>query len=213
MSDRKSTTCSICDKPVQAKGWCDMHYRRYRKHGDPLGPQRTLTHLPEKPGVTFALLPSSERYAAGDDGTVWSSLGKGHSGQPTEGAREWCQLKSWPNTRGYLQVYVLRETYTVHRVVLEAFRGTRPTGMECRHLNGNKQDNRLCNLAWGTRSENAIDNLRQGKGKCRLSADKVRAIRARFSIGEKQRDLAGSFGVSVSQIAKVVQVRQWKHVE
>lgn len=32
-------TCSIdgCDGPHLALGWCDPHYRRYRRHGDPLG--------------------------------------------------------------------------------------------------------------------------------------------------------------------------------
>lgn len=31
-------TCKIeaCDKPVMAKGWCEMHHGRWRRHGDPL---------------------------------------------------------------------------------------------------------------------------------------------------------------------------------
>ena len=27
--------CTLCPKPVLAKGWCSMHYNRYRRHGDP----------------------------------------------------------------------------------------------------------------------------------------------------------------------------------
>ena len=29
--------CSIegCEKPSRARGWCDMHYRRWKTHGDP----------------------------------------------------------------------------------------------------------------------------------------------------------------------------------
>ena len=31
-------TCSIvdCGKPVKARGWCDAHYMRWQRHGDPL---------------------------------------------------------------------------------------------------------------------------------------------------------------------------------
>lgn len=33
------TTCNIdgCDKPHEARGWCNRHYNRWRKFGDPLG--------------------------------------------------------------------------------------------------------------------------------------------------------------------------------
>lgn len=50
----------------------------------------------------------------------------------------------------------------VHRLVVEAFQGPRPEGYECRHLNGDKADNRLENLQWGTQSENALDRVRHG---------------------------------------------------
>ena len=31
-------TCSIeaCEKPSKTRGWCGMHYKRWKKHGDPL---------------------------------------------------------------------------------------------------------------------------------------------------------------------------------
>src|SRR5262245_18248010 len=37
----------------------------------------------------------------------------------------------------------------VHVLVLETFVGPRPAGQQCRHLDGNKENNRLTNLAWG----------------------------------------------------------------
>jgi hypothetical protein len=51
-----------------------------------------------------------------------------------------------------------REEYpTVHRIVLEAFVGPRPDGMEACHNNGNACDNRLTNLRWDTKLSNAAD--------------------------------------------------------
>lgn len=55
-----------------------------------------------------------------------------------------------------------RRLYKVHRLVLEAFVGSCPEGQESRHLDGDRLNNHLENLAWGTRSENAMDRSRHG---------------------------------------------------
>jgi hypothetical protein len=35
----KSTRCSVpeCGRPVTARGWCNKHWKRWRRSGDPLG--------------------------------------------------------------------------------------------------------------------------------------------------------------------------------
>lgn len=33
---RQKSSCSICGKPVKGLGFCDKHYQRFKKHGDPL---------------------------------------------------------------------------------------------------------------------------------------------------------------------------------
>lgn len=67
---------------------------------------------------------------------------------------------------GYHRVALVRQCHVavrfVHRLVLEAFVGPAPEGMECCHNNGDKADNRLVNLRWGTRSENMYDKIRHG---------------------------------------------------
>lgn len=51
----------------------------------------------------------------------------------------------------------VRTTKKVHHLVLTSFVGPCPDGYLTRHLNGNRQDNRLENLSWGTSAENAAD--------------------------------------------------------
>jgi flavin-dependent thymidylate synthase len=67
---------------------------------------------------------------------------------------------------GYLVTNLNRpgtqETANIHVLVLEAFSEPRPEGKECRHLDGNKWNNHLNNLCWGTTQENADDRVRHG---------------------------------------------------
>lgn len=67
---------------------------------------------------------------------------------------------------GYLVVTLYGEaggkTYHVHRLVMNAFVGPRPAGMEVRHLDGNPQNALLDNLAYGTPSENRHDRRAHG---------------------------------------------------
>lgn len=55
-----------------------------------------------------------------------------------------------------------RKNRMAHVLVLEAFVGPRPEGMETRHLDGNPKNNRLENICWGTPVENAADKKRHG---------------------------------------------------
>jgi hypothetical protein len=53
-------------------------------------------------------------------------------------------------------------TITVHRLVAAAFLGPRPDGMMICHWNGDPADNRVENLRYATRVDNALDSLRHG---------------------------------------------------
>lgn len=68
--------------------------------------------------------------------------------------------------RGYRTVSMWRDgkqkTALVHRLVLFAFAGPQPDGMEALHGNGNPNDNRAVNLRWGTHSENQRDQIAHG---------------------------------------------------
>lgn len=53
-------------------------------------------------------------------------------------------------------------SYRVHRLVMEAFVGPLPRGMEIRHLDDDPDNNSLDNLVYGTRSENMNDRVSNG---------------------------------------------------
>lgn len=81
-------------------------------------------------------------------------------------------LKKFMNKNGYFAVKLAfagatRTTY-IHEIVLKAFVGERPLTDErgeIRHLDGNKTNNSLGNLRYGTISENAQDRIRHRNGK------------------------------------------------
>lgn len=67
-----------------------------------------------------------------------------------------------PVGKKYLRVRVAGKDRYVHRLVLEAFVGPCPPGMETCHNNGDRFDNRLENLRWDTPSNNGRDKAKHG---------------------------------------------------
>lgn len=101
----------------------------------------------------------------------------------------------------------------VHRLVLMTFVGPLPPGQECRHLNGDRTDNRLSNLAWGTRIENMQDRKRHGTDdagerapRAKLTNDQARKIRERYAAGGiTQAALAAEYGLSTPGVTNIIQ--------
>ena len=104
-------------------------------------------------------------------------------------------------------------TRSVHRVVLEAFEGPCPEGMQCRHLNDIRTDNRLRNLRWATPTENGADARANGghrpRASNRLTPEAVRSIR---KDGRHYGDIGATHGVSLETIYDVKKRRTWKWV-
>ncbi|QWY84286.1 HNH endonuclease [Gordonia phage Jalammah] len=74
--------------------------------------------------------------------------------------------KLWCTPDGHLKTSLRKNgdsrVSLIHRLVMGAFVGPCPEGMEVCHRNGIGTDNRLSNLRYGTRSENAIDQVCHG---------------------------------------------------
>lgn len=167
--------------------------------------------------VTYRPIEGFPGYEVGDDGSVRSRV---------RGAER--LMKFFPSRRGgYLRVALYRPGRNqhvkklVHALVLTAFVGPKPRGLECRHLDGNPTNNRLSNLKWGTRKENTDDRARHGKNvrgerqwKAKLDPEKVRSIRAEYATGGTSFPrLAKKYNVQHhSTIMNIVHRKTWKHV-
>jgi hypothetical protein len=79
------------------------------------------------------------------------SDGRGHGGQ---------MLRPKEDADGYLMVKVAGRWVHVHVLVLEAFHGPRPPGMEGCHGPGGRQDNRAEVLRWDSHRANDPDKKR-----------------------------------------------------
>ena len=79
-----------------------------------------------------------------------------------------CILKGSKDRDGYLLVSLTNATQInvskrVHQLVLLAFKGGCPDGMQSLHDNGIPDDNKLSNLYYGTPLQNWADRRRHGK--------------------------------------------------
>ncbi len=111
----------------------------------------------------WAPIPGAPGYEASDQGHIRSvdrviAL--------RDGRNQLCRgvmLHPWASDDGRRWVTVSgRRKHRVHQLVLEAFVGPCPLGKEGCHRNDDQSDNRLANLYWGTKSENAHDRVRNG---------------------------------------------------
>ena len=117
----------------------------------------------------------------------------GLSGKPLK-------LQNTPN--GYKHFELKGKSTSAHRFIYEHFHGKIPEGLVIDHKNGNKTDNRLCNLEAVTQKE----NIARGKNQ-KLTAEEVQEIKSLFG-STTQRAIAKRFGVSEQIICDIKKGRR-----
>lgn len=112
----------------------------------------------------------------------------------------------------------------VHRLVLQAFIGPAPEGMnDGRHLDGEPFNCALTNLAWGTHAQNGQDMIGHGRAKgpgdgsrhpqAKLTEDIVIRARIEYAAGGiTERVLAARYDVNVGTIHHMLKRDTWDHV-
>jgi len=131
-------------------------------------------------------------------------------------------------SNGYWSLFIRKNNryhkVYIHRLLLEAFVGECPLKNECRHLNGNRLDNNLDNLKWGTRSENQLDRNFTGTGHRgelspmnKLTMKQVLKIRRLAKQGKirktengcNYKNIGKIFNTAPSNIGSIVTRRSW----
>lgn len=183
-----------CGKPISVKsrGWCEAHYSRWRRHGDPLGggisngePQRYFNE------VVLAY--------KGNDCLTWP-YGK--------------------DSHGYGAMKRNGKHALVSRAVCEEVHGAPPSpNHEAAHSCGNGHLGCVSSnhLSWKTVKENAADRIVHGThrngerhGRAKLTEADARKIRALKGSPVTQIAIAKRFGVSRATVWSIHNNQNWR---
>lgn len=188
--------CSVesCDGLVNGHGFCDKHYRRWRKHGHPEGGR---THA--SPEERFRRLT-----ACGEANECWLWQGK---------LEKTGYGRFQPGGKGSPLV-------SAHRFAHLLATGERPPVVM--HTCDNRQCVNPAHLRSGTYKENTADMFAKGRAKparalgnanynTKLTPDDVRTIRQRQ--GESAASVGRDFGVGHKTILAIWRGITWKHID
>ena len=188
--------CKIdrCGNPAKKRGWCNAHYLRWWKYGNPLsgGPS-------PRRGWPLDRILSAEvaRAKRLENGCLIASCGR--------------------DGRGYPLVYVDGRSEKLSRLVLEKKLGRKlKKGELARHT----CDIRACinpgHLIPGNTLDNSRDMVlrdRVSRPSAKIDESAVREIRDLYATGKVlQRDLAMRFGISRSMVSMIVNRERWAYV-
>lgn len=112
--------------------------------------------------------------------------------------------------------------FLIHRLVAIHFIGPIPAGHICRHMDGDKSNIRVGNLAYGTPTQNEADKKLHGTDgtgerhpAAKLTEAQIIEIRSMFKPHSREFGgvvLAKRYGVTQALISAIVCRRIWKHV-
>lgn len=162
----------------------------------------------------WRIIPNWEDYSVSCSGKV-----KQNNNSPRNPQRL-CKLQMDDYVSAYLEKNRRQYKVKVHGLVMLAFVGPRPVGMEVNHKDANKHNNFLSNLEYVTPSENMQHAHANGlmvsyagseNPFSKLNEIKVRKIRRLYGTGRyTQKILGEKFGVSQGTVGKIVNGTAWR---
>src|SRR5690606_5294975 len=96
----------------------------------------------------------------------------------------------------------------VHELVAAAFHGPRPERLQILHGNDHKKDNRPANLRYGTKFENYMDAVKNGRTKSKLNLRDINWVKKNKRLGVDK--LSKLFKVPKSTIKMMLNGKTYK---
>ena len=186
-----NSLCEIkgCNKPFYARGWCRMHYMRWRRHGDP------------------------KKLSSVGNGSIMKFMDQAFLSDSAE-----CILWPFGKSRkGYPRVAINGETRLAHRVMCERKNGPPPSRQhQAAHSCGNAWCVNPSHLRWATQRQNEADKILHGTRKrgeahtAHLTEHQARKIKTMLSSGLQPKDVASAENIPVLYVYNISQGRSWK---
>lgn len=182
--------CSVddCNNPHVSRGWCNMHYMRWKRHRDVFG--------------------GNIRYK-----TPHEVLEAKTIPEPNSGCLIWLGTST---SAGYGQIIINGKKVYCHRLSWELTNGPIPRGLHVLHHCDNPPCCNPDHLFLGTDQDNTDDKVakgRQCKGESRphakLSESQVLEI---YSDTRLQKFIAKDYGVRIPLISRIKNRKRWKHI-
>lgn len=194
MADLRICSVDGCGKPRYKREFCNAHYLKLRRHGDPLVGKTRLSGPFRREWL--------DKHALS-----W-------------GDKDQCLIFPFSlSPNGYGQATLENGDVTgVHRYVCTAQHGAPPSpDYEAAHSCGNRPCVNRWHIRWATRAENMGDKLLHGtdhrgekNGHAKLTRPQVDEI-IRLRGAETGRSLADRFGVTPAQISNIQLGKQWAY--
>lgn len=149
-------------------------------------------------GISFSFCDFNPRYMVDSESNIYGPRGI---------------RKYGVDSNGYRSINTTGRRHRVHRLVAEALIPNPRGKPEVAHYDGDQSNNKVSNLYWATRAENAADRRRHGTqsgGTPKLDWDKVREIRDHPVYRGSQKVLAEKYGVHQVLISMVLMDKIWK---
>lgn len=234
MAGAKICAVTGCGNRVYGLGFCFNHYRRFKRHGDPLGGHTT-------PGLYTVCTvdgcdePHFAKSFCRNHHHRWKKhgdplAGPTGSGEPLRWLQEhatWtgedCLIWPYATRDGdYGRLKVGDKQEYAHRLMCVLAHGSPPLAThEAAHSCGRGHEGCVnpLHLRWDTRAGNAADRMLHGtenigerNGQAKLTEEQVREIRA-CAHRETQQRTADRYGIARQTVSEIRRGRRWAHLD